>query len=104
MRNRKSTIHIGIGILISAILASKHIIRASLLIAPVLNIFDHEVASIGLIGGADGPVSVFVSSPLGAFLIMPFIEFIGMIYILVLLIQYYRKSRKENIEQTATVP
>jgi uncharacterized membrane protein len=46
---------------------------------------------------------VFVSSPLVAFFIMPIIEFIGMVYILVILIQYYRKCRKEKVEQTTTL-
>ena len=98
MKKRKRTIHICIGILVCVLLATKYILQASLLITPLLNMFDHEAASIGLIGGADGPVSFFVSFPLGSFFLMPIIELIGIVYILMLLIQFYRKSKTQIVD------
>ena len=98
MKKRKVSIPILMGIIICSLLALKYIIRGVLSVFPLLSIPCEGASSIGIIGGADGPTAIFLSCPFKFLTFMPVLEFLGILYLLILLIVYYRKYKKENLE------
>jgi Na+-transporting methylmalonyl-CoA/oxaloacetate decarboxylase beta subunit len=74
------------------------IIFLSSFIIPILNINSHSAASIGIIGGADGPTAIYVASKLS---FLPFlVGLIGITAIWIMLFINYKKD-KEKIKDVS---
>ena len=97
MKNRKISTSILVSILISTLLVLKYLIQVTLFLFPLCSaIFGigQEACSVGIIGGADGPTTVFLSSPYRYIFLMPALEFLGIIFILITLLQCHSKFKK----------
>ena len=57
-----------------------------------------EAGSIGIIGGADGPTAIFLSSPLRYLFLLPVFEIIGILFIMIVLIYCYRTIKNKMME------
>ena len=96
MKKRKKSASILAGIIICGLLAFKSLINAGLLIISCLPASGRSAASIGIIGGADGPTAVFLSSPMKFLFLPPVLELFGLVFILFLLIRCRRNCGKEK--------
>ena len=102
MNKHKISIHILISIILCVLLLLKYIMQMTSIIYPLLSVIPgigQEARSIGIIGGADGPTAVFLSSPFKYLFLLPVIEFIGIIYVFIVLFLCYRIIKKENMKQ-----
>lgn len=88
------SIKISVGICI--LLIGGHIVRVSLFLFPRLLEYcagNSDAQSINIIGGADGPVAIYITSSLAFVSLLPVFECIGLVFVVITLfrcIQYQR--------------
>lgn len=95
---KKHYIPLLVGISISILFTTTFLLVLVQITLQLVSLFMNTPSSVELIGGADGPSTIYVSSPLGVPLFYPIIilGFLGMLYISILLILCYRKNNKRE--------
>lgn len=99
MKARNLFLHIKVSTVLCILLLLKHMVDVLLINIPfLLELFGigKNASAIGVIGGAVGTTTVFLSSPFWHQLIMPVLEFFGLLYIFFVLLQCYKKHQTSN--------
>ena len=99
MKNHKLSIHIIISIAICVFLLLKVVLQKTSIFNLIINAIyslGEDTISTGVIGGSDGPTTIFISSPSNCIYVLSIIEFIGIAYVLFILITCYQVMNQKD--------